>query len=152
MGNDHAPVEEKGTVLVVRDELQRLVGKQVVGVHQGLGRIAAASVPDVRDLVRQRHPPLVGQRKSGKWLCAMRLVQVAEEMVEALPARQPRLGRPDIAEPPLADQRRGVSGVVQDLGHGHILGAERLGKRVLLAGVAADAGMAVMLAGHQHAA
>jgi len=44
------------------------------------------------------------------------LVQVAEECVEALLARQPRLGGTDVSQAPFADQGRAIAGLLQNLG------------------------------------
>ena len=57
------------------------------------------------------------------------LVQVAEEIVEALLARQTALGGADVAQPPLADQRGPVAGLLQHAGHGDVAAAQRLGRR-----------------------
>jgi hypothetical protein len=134
MRDDHAPVEEKRLVLVSVHESDRFIGETIIRVN-GVRLLGFVAPEEFRIVV-------VG----------VGLVEIAEEVVEALFARDARHGFAFVAESPFADERGGVALFFQDSGHGGVLGAEGLGERVFLSGISTDAGVALMLAGHEHAA
>jgi hypothetical protein len=80
------------------------------------------------------------------------LIQEPEEVIEPLFSWQTGLRRSHVAQPPFADQRRGIAGLLQRPRHGQIVGPQSLGDRIHAPRVASHSRAALMLAGHQHAA
>ena len=152
MRHDRAPVQEERAVLVLAHVLERLLREPVVGVNLGVGRVARAGVPDGLDPVRQRHALLVAPQEVGEVVVRVHLVQVAEEIIKTVLPRQAALGRARVAEAPLADQGGRIPGALEHVRDRRVARTQRLRQRVLLAGVAAHAGVAVVQPGHEHAA
>ena len=80
------------------------------------------------------------------------LVEVAEELIEAVLSRQPAFRRADVAESPLADECRAVAGLLQDLGNRDVVRLQRLSERIRRPRVATNARATVMLSRHQDTA
>ena len=85
MRNRERQIEKERRLGVVRDEIQRLLGEQLLGIDDFLGGHATAEFlsGDGRDDVGQRHLRLVAPEEIGIVVVGMVLVQVAEPVVEA---------------------------------------------------------------------
>ena len=149
--DDRAPIEEEGAGLMLGDELEGFVGEEIIGIEQTVAGVTAAVVADGGDVVGQGDFGFVAPEELGEVVVGVVLAEVAEEVIEAMVAGQAAFGFADVAEAPFADERGGVAGLLEDAGHGEILGAQGLGERISRAGVAAHAGVAVVLAGHEDA-
>ena len=107
--NDHGPVEEKSCRFVFTDELQRVIGEEIVRVMNRLRGITCAVFTDGHDDVGERFLALIAPEVVGEVIVRVVLAQVAVKVVEALLARQAALRFADIAEAPFADERRFVA-------------------------------------------
>ena len=131
------------------DKPERLVGEQVVSVQNLVGGISPARVADGCHLVGQQDLVFVAPEKVREVVMGVDLVQVTEEVIEALFARQTRLGRSHIPESPFAHKCRGIAGSPQCVGHGQVIFPQRLSRRVGAPRVAPHSRMSVMLARHE---
>ncbi len=152
VGDDHAPVEEKGAVLVFGDKLEAFIGEQVVRVVNGLGGVAGAEFAHGDDDVGEGFFAFVAPEVVWEMVVGVVLVEVAVELAEALFAGQAGLGRADIAEAPFADESGLVASCLEDFSDGGVFCGEGLGGGIGLAGIAAHAGAAMVLTGHEDAA
>ena len=131
-------VAEKRTVLVLLDELQRLIGD--VGV-----RIILPCLPT---RLGQGLVDTIADEIIGVKIVRMFLVVVAEEQIKALLFRRAR--RAGIAETPFSETTSRVTGFLQQAGDGHLTFGE--GEQPVFALVRAAQDVPRVLAGHQHAA
>jgi hypothetical protein len=150
--DDEVPVEEERTVLVIGDERKDLVGEEIIGKETGFGGVTGAVAADGSDEIGQGDALFVVPQEIGEMIVGMTLVEVAEEQIETLFARQSGVGWADVAETPFADERGGIASLLQGLGHREIVGAQGLRLWIGGAGIAANAGAAMMFAGHEDAA
>ncbi len=81
----------------------------------------------------------------------MNLIQIAVKEVESLSSRQAGSSAfRIITESPLATQRGGVTGGLQNLSDRHVFRTQRLFRHILATGVASHVSMPHVLAGHQN--
>ena len=134
-------VEEKRPRFAARDEISRLVEKQIAGVHHALGRVAGArNGPDLRDDVGQRHALAVAPEKIRVVIVRVRLVEKTKRVIETVFAGLAFVA--GVAEAPLADERSRVTRRLQDARDRDITGAQHLRLGIFCAGVAAHARVA----------
>ena len=143
VGDRRCEVEEERPLPVPLDESERLFEEQVLAPDLLFGREAGSELAFVRHDVRERHPLFLADQIGREVVVRVCLVEVAEELVEALVVRDP--GRVLVAEAPLADEGRRVARVVEDLRDGDVTGLERDAE------VPTDARATRVPAGHQHA-
>ncbi len=139
-------IQEEGATPVLLDEVQRAFDEEIVAVHRALAAGIARDA-DRRAVVPQRFRVMaVGQL----------LVEVAEEVVEALALGLTR--RALVAQSPFPDSGRGVADGPEHFGDDDIalvqrhpaIGGGHFGRGD--ASIGPDAGMPVVLAGHEDAA
>ena len=129
-------VEEERVLLTALDKVERLLGEQVLRVG------------DVGGLVlRVEHPHVVAPQVRRPVVVRVPLVEVAEEVVEALAVGVAGIDAVLRPESPLADVAGGVPGLAQDPGHGHVLGRQPAPS----VRVGPDPGMPDVPPGHQRA-
>ena len=131
-------IAEERAVLVVLDELERLVGNAGVGIV----------FPRVLARLLIGHVHAVANQVVGVIVVRVLLVVVTEEHIKALLLRH--TGCACISQPPFAETTGRVTGIVQQAGHGRLI--SRKGEQADLTLVGAAQNVPRMLAGHQHAA
>ena len=152
MWNYHAPKQEERLRFVFSDKLECLFCKQIIRKLHGLGRVTSTIAANRRHDIRQRDAFFIPPEKIRKMIVSVSLVQVAEELIEALFPRQACCRGANIAESPFANQCRFVTGLLQHFRHGHIISPQRLSLRIYCTSIAPDARVPMMLSRHQHAA
>ncbi len=136
--------------MVPVDPGERLVDDPVVGVLDARpGPAGPVRVLLLRD-VAQGHALLVPVEERRVVVVGVPLVEVAEERVEAHAARV--AGRAGLAEAPLAEESGRVAGVAEEVSDRPLARAQRLDVDPVPAGVAADAHVAHVAAGHEDGA
>jgi hypothetical protein len=133
--NGGGQVAVEGPVLLAPDELKRLAGHGVAGIR------AAAAV----GVAGQQDFPVVVIEAHGVVKVRVHLVKESEELVEPVFPRHAR--GVDVAESPLAEAARGVAGLFENLGDGHVFGGNRRPARI-----GTHQSVPGVLAGHQNAA
>ena len=151
MRHSEREVEEKRPRFTTRDEISRLIEKEIAGIHQPLGRVAGArDRSDLRDDVGQRHAFAVAPQKIRVVVVRVRLVEKTKRVIEAVFARLALVA--GVAEAPLADERSRVTRRLQDARDRDITGAQHLRLGIFHASVAAHARVTHMQTRHKHAA
>ena len=126
------------------DERDGFVGDQRGAVVDADGGDALAVRAGVGHDVAQRHAGVVPPERSRVVIVCVGLVEVAEEIIKALVVRRGRAVL--VAEAPFTDERGVIAGLFEQAGDGAVLGFQPD------LGIAADGGVAGVLAGHEHAA
>ncbi len=126
------------------DEGQRFVVNQIRTVLHLLGRNSVTEGAVTWHHVFERNPLFAAVQKRRIVVVRVMLIEVSEELVESLLRRH--AGRTFVANAPLAEQSRRVSGILQHLGDRQVFRAE------IEFGIASDQAMAGMQPGHQCAA
>ena len=150
VGNRVGEVKEEGPVVIERlglvdaHEIQRGGREQIIHVQALLaapvfGELDPAIVARLGVGGRVVTPEVIGVV-----IVRMHLVQITEEFIKPLLLRH--AGRVRVAQPPFADQRRVIAGLLEDLGHCQVLRPERH------QGIAANQRVPGVQAGHQRAA
>ncbi len=141
VGDGEGEVEEERTGGVFADETECIGREEVMAVVLADGSDAGAGGEGVAQDVGEFDPGFVPPEEGWVMVVGVVLVEIAEEVVEAMSGGQACLGFAHVAQTPLADQAGAIPGLLEDAGHGEVVGAEGLGEGILTSGIATDAGV-----------